>query len=101
MVIISYHILANHSFKLYPYDFCIASAILDKKCTIIHHVDYAKVSHVKQETVQSVFNMIESMFGKIKITHDKEPEFLGMKIVCQHDGNLRIGIRPHPEATIE
>ena len=58
--------LANHGFKSNPCGLCVANAALDnKQYTIIYHAYYTKASHVEQEIEQSVFKMLQSIFGKM------------------------------------
>ena len=73
--------LLGNGCKLNPCDLCASNRTSQVKCSIIiHHDDDTKMSHVNHKVVDSIINLLESHFGKIKVTQGKEHEFVSMKI---------------------
>ena len=72
-----------------------------KQCTIIHHVDDTKTSHMNRLVVDNVLCLLEYNFGKLKIARVKYHEFLGMEITCLDDECFRMSMMPYLEKIVE
>ena len=76
--------LVDQGFVINPYNWCVVNkTINNKQCTIVWHVDDLKISHVKDDTVTDVINVIEEEFGReapLTIHRGKVHEYLGMTL---------------------
>jgi hypothetical protein len=51
--------LLQQGFTLNPYDNCVANKTIEGlQCTILWHVDDLKISHVKQEVLEDLINIL-------------------------------------------
>ena len=83
--------LEQHGFITNPYDFCIANATIDgKQCTIGWFVDDTKISHVDPNVVTNIISILETRFGKMKVTRGNHHTFLGMNIKYLKDGTATV-----------
>ena len=73
--------LNKTGFKINPYYFCVANAMIDSsQCNIAWHVENNKVSRVDEKVVTRVIKELEEYFRKFKVTRGKMREYLGMLI---------------------
>ena len=95
--------LEKHGFVTNPYDFCVANATIDgSQCTIGWFVDDTKISHVKASVVTKIINVLETRFGKMKVTRGNSHTFLGMNIKYLGDGTATIHMPSYiSEAIVE
>mmetsp|Transcript_26617 Transcript_26617/g.41320 ORF Transcript_26617/g.41320 Transcript_26617/m.41320 type:complete len:590 (+) Transcript_26617:1688-3457(+) len=94
--------LKEMGFELNPYDLCVANKKINgEQCTIVWHVDDNKISHVEADVVEDVISMIESKFGKMKITCGNTHVFLGMTIHFPGDGTVHVDTIAHIREAIE
>jgi hypothetical protein len=94
--------LALHGFTVNPYDFCVANATIDgSQCTIGWFVDDTKISHVNPTVVTNIINILESRFGKMKVTRGHHHKFLGMDITYLGDGTATIHMPSYISEAIE
>ena len=49
------------------------------------HVDDAIMSHVNLDAVDSMIILLETHFGKMKVTQGNTYKFLGMKSACKEN----------------
>lgn len=85
--------LEKEGFTLNPYDKCVANKMINgKQCTIVFYVDDNKISHVDEEVVTDVINMVKGYFGELVVTRGKEHTFLGMKIKVRDDKKIEISM---------
>ena len=93
--------LKDMGFTLNPYDLCVANADIDgSQCTICWYVDDNKISHMKDEVIDSIIEKIESKFGKMSQTRGDEHDFLGMNIKYK-DGKVVISMKKHIQKAID
>jgi hypothetical protein len=53
-------------FEENPYDPCVMNKNFnEKQCTAIWHVDDIKISHVKQDVLQSIAETLSNCYGKV------------------------------------
>ena len=77
--------LEEMGFVLNPYDPCVANAMIKgSQCTIVWFVDDNKISHKDPAVVRDVVQRIEAKFGTMTKTEGDEHEFLGMKLLFDH-----------------
>jgi hypothetical protein len=76
--------LTQHGFILNPYDNCINNKMIDgTQCTILWHADDLKISHVNQEVLEDLINMLNESYGKLEpltVTNRHIHDHLGMTL---------------------
>ena len=93
--------LEKHGFKINPYDRCVANKVINgKQCTIVFYVDDNKISHVDPEVVTSVLTLLKQHFGDLSVTRGKKHNFLGMDMLFQNDGTVRIEMKEQLQGVI-
>ena len=96
-----YSYLKELSFKLNPYDPCVANKMINgKQCTIAWYVDNTNTSHIDHKVVSHVIAQLEERFGEIAVKRGPEHVFLGMKIVYKGNGTAEIMMREYPKESI-
>ena len=66
--------------------------------TVVWHVDDMKVSHKRQDVVESFIEWTKKMYGKIgdmKVTYGDEHTYLGMKFVFNDNGGVMIDMKDY------
>eukprot|EP00980_Cylindrotheca_fusiformis_P025578 scaffold14118_cov91-Cylindrotheca_fusiformis.AAC.1 len=84
----------KHGFALNPYDRCVANNkdINGKQCTIGWHVDDLKISHVDNDVIEGIYNLLNENYGKespLTVSRGKKHEHLGMTIDYSEDGKVK------------
>ena len=59
------------------------------------------MSHINPKVVNSMIVLLESYFGKMKVTHSKVHEFLRIKIVYKDNGRFTCNMKPYMAETVE
>ena len=94
--------LEQHGFVTNPYDFCIANATIEgTQCTIGWFVDDTKISHVNPAVVTRIIDLLETRFGKMKVTRGRNHKFLGMHIKYLGDGTATIHMPSYIQEAID
>ena len=95
--------LQKDGFAVNPYDPCVANKTMidGTQCTVCWYVDDLKISHVRDEVIDDVIEMIESHFGKMTVTRGLKHSYLGMDIEFNGKGEVMISMTPHLLETIE
>ena len=58
-------LVKDWGFTINPYDSCVANKVINgKQCTIVWHVDDLKISHVSEEVVDNVIDLMNHVFGE-------------------------------------
>ncbi len=93
--------LQGMGFSLNPYDPCVANKTINgKQCTIVWYVDDNKISHVDAHVVTQIIEALESHFGKMTVTRGQKHTFLGMDLVFNDDGTVRISMSKYVKDAI-
>jgi Reverse transcriptase (RNA-dependent DNA polymerase) len=86
--------LIEWGFTLNPYDTCVANKVIKgSQCTILWHVDDLKISHVDENVVTEIIDLLESEFGKeapLTKSRGKVHEYLGMVIDFSLPGKVMV-----------
>ena len=86
--------LENEGFKINPYDRCVANKIINgKQCTIAWYVDDNKISHVDENVVTKVIDMVKGYFGDLVLTRGKAHTFLGIKFKITDDKKVEMSMK--------
>jgi Reverse transcriptase (RNA-dependent DNA polymerase) len=89
---LSAFLVEKHGFKCNPYDYCVVNKVIDKKqCTIVWYVDNLKVSHVDDNVVGGILELIKDKFGKdldVTVTHSKVHDYLGIQTDFSKNGKV-------------
>ena len=86
--------LVKEGFKINPYDKCVANKLINgKQCTIVWYVDDNKVSHVDNQVVTEVIEIMKGHFGDLVVTRGKTHNFLGMNIHINDEKNIEIEMK--------
>jgi len=94
--------LQKMGFELNPYDPCVANkTINNKQCTIVWYVDDNKISHIDHRVLTQIVGVIKQHFGKMMVMRGREHTFLGMEIVFNDDGTMKIGMKSYIEDAIK
>ena len=73
--------LRKESFKLNPYEPCIANKMVNgKQLTVVWYVDDLKVSHIDSKAVDKTLTFLESKFDKMKVKRGNVHEYLGIDV---------------------
>eukprot|EP00980_Cylindrotheca_fusiformis_P010187 scaffold2267_cov92-Cylindrotheca_fusiformis.AAC.6 len=83
----------KHGFKLNPYDRCVANKQINgKQCTIGWHVDDLKISHVENDVIEGIYQLLNDQYGKetpLTVSRGKKHEYLRMTIDYSEDGKVK------------
>jgi hypothetical protein len=86
--------LTQQGFALNPYDNCVANKMIDgTQCTILWHVDDLKISHVKQEVLEDLINVLNERYGKLEpltMTRGHLHDYLGMTLDYSTPGQVSV-----------
>ena len=94
--------LEGEGYKLNPYDFCVANAIVQgSQSTVGWYVDDTKMSHMKPAVNDRLIGLIEAKFGKMTVTRGKHHHFLGMDITYHGDGTASIHMPSYLQEAID
>jgi hypothetical protein len=92
-------------FEVNPYDSCVVNKVIDgKQCTILWHVDDLKLSHVKQEVLETIANKINKKYGQqtpIVIHRGKVHDYLGMTIDYSEEGKVKFTMPDFVDGILE
>ena len=78
-------------FELNPYDMCVANKVInEKQCTIGYYVDDNIATHVEEEVLSDIIDVVKSEVGAITVSRGNTHNFLGMDITFNDDGTLSI-----------
>jgi len=81
-------------FEINPYDKCIANKMINgKQCTIVWYVDDNKISHVDENVIDDIIEVLEKKFGKFTITKGNKHNFLGMNMEFHDDGRVSVEMK--------
>jgi hypothetical protein len=76
--------LVRQGFVLNPYNNCIANKMIDgMQCTIVWYMDDLKLSHLKQEVLEDLVDILNEKYGKITplmVTRGDIHDYLGMTL---------------------
>ena len=76
------HLVKDWGFTINPYDSCVANKVINgKQCTIVWHVDDLKISHVSEEVVDNVIDLMNHVFGEqtpMTVSSGTCHDYLGM-----------------------
>ena len=90
------------SFKLNPYDPCVANCEIDGKiCTVPWYVDDTKISHEDPKVVTKIIEQLESEFGKMTVKRGKEHTFVGMDIELCDNKTVKINMKQYLQECID
>ena len=88
--------LEKWGFQSNPYDACVMNKEINgSQCTVLWHVDDLKISHVDDEVVTEVIDLLERQFGKeapLTKTRGKVHEYLGMTIDYSVPGKVKFSM---------
>eukprot|EP00980_Cylindrotheca_fusiformis_P029055 scaffold22705_cov169-Cylindrotheca_fusiformis.AAC.1 len=83
-------LVGQHGFVLNPYDRCVVNKQINgKQCTIAWHVDDLKISHVMNDAIEGVYQLLQDQYGKetpLTVSRGRKHEYLGMTIDYSEDG---------------
>ena len=87
--------LEKVGFVVNPYNPCIANKVVDgSQMTVIWYVDDLKILHVKTKCVDNFIYWAKSMYedkvGKVKASHGKQHNYLGMEMDFLEPGSVRV-----------
>ena len=82
-------------FTVNPYDPCVANKMVDDaQLMVVWHVDDMKISHVKKKCVDEMIEWLKSMYedkvGKVKQSHGKIHDYLGMEMDFSNPGMVQV-----------
>ena len=76
--------LLKWGFEVNPYDWCIANKMINRKqTTVLWHVDGMKISHVDENVVTQVLDLMSDEFATealLSISKGRRHQYLGMQI---------------------
>ena len=76
------HLVKDWGFTINPYDSCVANKMINgKQRTIVWHVDDLKISHVSEEVVDNVIDLMNHVFGEqtpMTVSSGTCHDYLGM-----------------------
>ena len=88
--------LEGHGFILNSYNNCVANKMIDgAQCMILWHVDDLKLSHVKQQVLEDLVEMLNERYGKLDpltVTRGDIHDYLGMRFDFSTQGQVMIGM---------
>ncbi len=97
--------LLNWGFELNPYDSCVANKVIDgAQCTVLWHVDDIKISHVSEQVVDSILELLNEQYGKeapLVVTKGLVHEYLGMTLDYTTPGKCKISMEGYIEEILD
>ena len=77
-------LVKEQGFELNPYDECVANKVIDgAQCTVLWHVDDLKLSHVSQQVLDGLVDLMNQKYGKLApltVTKGNVHDYLGMTL---------------------
>ena len=101
--------ITSIGFETNPYGPCVANKLVEEKMlTIVWHFDDLKVSHCNDSVVTRMLNWLSNTYerifpdgsGKMKISHGKVHEYLGMTLDISVPGEVKITMIPYVKGMI-
>jgi hypothetical protein len=90
---LSSFLVGELGFSVNPYDPCVVNKTINgKQCTALWHVDDIKMSHVKQNVLDSIITKLSKQYGQdAPLTVQRGPihDYLGMMIDYSEDGKVK------------
>jgi len=97
--------LEEWGYTVNPYDTCVMNKMVNgKQCTILWHVDDLKISHVDQDVIEEVLDLLDKKYGKeapLTVTRGHVHEYLGMTVDYSEEGKVAIIMEPFIEAMLD
>jgi hypothetical protein len=94
--------LDGMGFVLNPYDTCVANkTINEKQCTIGFYVDDNVATHVEDDVLSEIIEVVKSEVGAITVSRGNKHTFLGMDITFNDDGTVSIDMQQYVTETIQ
>ena len=88
--------LKGGGFLLYPYEkFTYNKIINDKHCTIQWYVDGYRVTHVSENVITGVVNIMKKRFGELFLYFRNKHTFISMDIELVKYGKINIGMQSY------
>ena len=101
----SKYLVDELGFTINPHDKCVANKIINgKQCTIIWHVDDAKISHVEQRVVDDIIESLQKRFGQetpLTINRGVKHDYLGMTIDFSQTGKVIFTMDDYVDGVLE
>jgi hypothetical protein len=92
-------------FILNPYNNCVANKIIDStQCTTLWHVDDLKITHIKQEVIEDLVQVLNERYGKLDpltVTHGDIHNYLGMTLDYSVPGQVSIQMDDYVQYLLE
>jgi hypothetical protein len=93
--------LQGMGFELNPYDMCVANKMInDKQCTIGYYVDDNIATHVEDDVLSDIIEVVKTEVGAITVSRGNTHNFLGMNITFNDDGTLSIRMAEYIAETL-
>ena len=91
------HLVKNWGFTINPYDSCVANKMINgKQCTIVWHVNDLKISHVSEEVVDNVIDLMNHVFGEqtpMTVSGGPCHDYLGITFNFTIPGKLQVHMK--------
>jgi hypothetical protein len=92
--------LIDHGFVLNPYDECVANKMINgKQCTIVWHMDDLKISHVDEQVIREMVDLLQAKYGSddapVTVTYGKVHDYLGMTLDYSKTGKVIIDMKQY------
>ena len=93
--------LEGMGFKLNPYDLCVANKMVNgHQLTVGWYVDDVKMSHMDDDELTKLIELLEEKFGKMNVTRGNKHIYLGLEIELR-DGKVYISMKGYLEEAIQ
>ena len=93
--------LNGMGFELNPYDTCVANKIVnDKQCTIVFYVDDNIATHMEDDVLSDLIEVVKKEVGAITVSRGNKHTFLGMDITFNDDGTVSVDMQDYVTETI-
>ena len=94
--------LEKEGYVLNPYDLCIANKIENgKQITIAWYVDDCIITHVDDEVLENVADMLQKHFGKMDVKRGNKHDFLGINFTIRDDKKIEVEMKRAINESIE
>ena len=91
------HLVKDWGFTINPYDSCEVNKMINgKQCMIVWHVDDLKISHVSEEVVGNVIDLMNHVFGEqtlMTVSSGMCHDYLGMAFDFSMPGKLQVHMK--------